>query len=293
MKETVLRQGAISAEKNTVEHYYNNATDYYAYWSSNFNMHFGYGFAKFWKREYLLESMNAYALSKLNVNDKVGETILDMGFGMAATLRHAARKFKHAGLHGINGNASQIRKATELNKKSGLEDRIHLHKAFFTEHDSPETYDGIYAVESLCHEANKKLLYKRVYTNLKPGGRFVIADAFLKRSRDKSCKVFNKLFDTFSEGWAVHGINEIEKEVDELELAGFEVEVENLFWKIAPSVLHNPVVIAHFLFDILRGKVAWTSVAKHHLKAAFLSSVIGLHVRDMGYFLITAKKKKS
>src|ERR1700761_9249326 len=98
LHETAARPAPISLEQ-----YYSEAGPDYAAWSAEFNMHFGYfrlG-ADPLHREAMLEQMNAEVLPRLHVNDIREPRLLDLGCGLAATLRSFARRLPQARLVGL------------------------------------------------------------------------------------------------------------------------------------------------------------------------------------------------
>ena len=71
-----------------------------------------------------------------------------------------------------------------------------------------------------------------------------------------------------------------------------DIEVEEISWRLVPSVAHIPFVTARVLLrylarrDLRIGRVRWG-----HVLASVLAPVVGLMRRRFGYFLVTARKR--
>ena len=85
-----LNQKKLTGKENLID-YYTSAGPDYEFWSKNFNMHFGY--AKYTgdclSREKMLQRMNQFVLDSLIL--RPGNDVLDMGCGLAATIRYGAK----------------------------------------------------------------------------------------------------------------------------------------------------------------------------------------------------------
>jgi MPBQ/MSBQ methyltransferase len=91
--------------------------------------------------------------------------------------------------------------------------------------------------------------------------------------------------------WALPGMMNRDEVKVHLEKQGFkEIQFEEISWKVAPSVLHVPFVIAFFLLykTIRREKLSRQSIK--NLKGSFQTLLLGLHRKNFGYYLVTATK---
>ena len=93
--------------------------------------------------------------------------------------------------------------------------------------------------------------------------------------------------------WAVERFADLPAFCACLERHGFTVlAVEDISWRIAPSVLHAPRVTLKFLAgELLLRRKKLNSVRWGHLIACLLSPFIGLGRRYFGYYLVTARKR--
>jgi len=71
-----------------------------------------------------------------------------------------------------------------------------------------------------------------------------------------------------------------------------DIEVEEISWRLALSVLHIPFVTARVLVRYLvQRKAPVGRVRRGHVLGSLLAPIVGLMRRDFGYFLISARKR--
>ncbi|MBK6826399.1 MAG: class I SAM-dependent methyltransferase [Chitinophagaceae bacterium] len=176
---------------HTVENYYEIAGPDYETWSPHFNMHFGYcrRFRDIFSLESMLQQMNAKVLEELQIDPLQPARIADLGCGMATVARYAAEHYPLSHLVAISIVEKHVAMAKELNKAAGLENQITVCRDNFENlHLSGNSITHAYAIESACHAAspNKQKFITELARILKPGGRFCIADGFLKSKQPSS-----------------------------------------------------------------------------------------------------------
>ncbi len=93
--------------------------------------------------------------------------------------------------------------------------------------------------------------------------------------------------------WALSTFAEIGRFARCLEEHGFEPpEVEEISWRIAPSVAHVPWVTARFLgAELVRSGWRLGPDRWGHLAACVLAPVVGLARSRFGYFRVTATRR--
>jgi MPBQ/MSBQ methyltransferase len=281
--------------QNVVAYYTEAGPDYRA-WSRRFNMHFGY-----WRHgmslldlEGMLEEMNRQVLDRLELDLERPQHIVDLGCGLGATARSAAARSAQVQVAGLTLVPWQIKEANTLDG-FGTAGRVRYVAADFTRAPFADgSFDGAYALESSCYApgTSKELLVREAYRLLKPGKRFVVADAFLKTRRPMgafSRRCYRELCDCWSlETWGeIHDFQEC------LEAAGFgDVHVVNISKNVTPSVLHIPATIARFfattLIERRRPLSPWRW---RHIAAGPLLIAFAMDRTRSGYFLTWATKR--
>jgi len=286
-----------AAPRVDLEQYYSEAGPDYATWSREFNMHFGYyrAGANPLRREAMLEQMNAEVLARLKVDDIAEPTLLDLGCGLCATLRSFARRLPHARLLGLTPVPWQVERAHALNEAVGCGERVRVIEGDYEDTLLPgASYDGVYALESSCHGhgADKGALLAEAHRLLRPGGRVVVADGFLGSDRF-AAGLQRRIYRKLCECWVIEELGQLRLFTERMQQLGFvDIQVENLQWRVAPSVAHIPWVVWKFLLtDVVFGKRKMTRARWNNVLAPVLLPLVSAPVGPMTYCLITAAKR--
>ena len=294
MKTTTIPFSIKNKERNAsrqdIINFYEEATEDYSFWSHDLNMHFGYfDFFKtnLFRRDTMLNEMNLHIYNRLQLGN--GRRIVaDLGCGMGGTMRYFLKKNEQLSMMGVTLSPFQVREGNKLLQgKNG----VILQENYCETSIASESMDGVVGIESLCHSGHSKESLREGYRLLKPGGNMVISDAFLKKEPSKLCFGSEYSYKKLCEGWSLDGFGVIDNVKQNLLDIGFkEVTIEDVSFRTAPSVLHVPFAIFGFLLKhIWQGKIikpqSW-----NNLKASFFALLCGLHMRDFGYYIITASK---
>lgn len=280
----------------TLEEYYSEAGPDYAAWSTAFNMHFGFyrrGINPL-HREAMLEQMNREVLSRLRLDPTQATRILDLGCGLGATLRSFARRLPLAELTGITRVPWQVEQAIRINQELPSARHIRLTLGDYQQTTFlSASFDAVYALESSCHArgADKADLLREAARLLRPGGRLVLADGFLRSSislNPLQRAVVRKL----CECWVIEELGQLDLVINELRRLGFrDLSVEHLQYRVAPSVAHVPWVTAKFLVtDVLLGRRRMTRARWNNLIAPILLPWVGLPGGPVVYCMLSATK---
>lgn len=279
---------SIAADYDILSKYYTEAGPDYQEWSPNLNMHFGYyrtGMNPF-DRESMLQEMNRQVFKRLGLEQSSEGTILDMGCGVGASLDQAISEFPKTDGIGISIVPWQIQQAR---KKS----RATFVLGDYTNIKMPSnSVDFVYAIESSCYASgsSKSDLLSEMYRLLKPEGRFVIADGFLKTHRPMG-RILNMAYRQLCKSWALQELGNIHDCQTAATRIGFsEITTENISWKVAPSVAHVPYTVLRFLFRSLLKRDELSKERWDNLKSPLLTMVLGLHQRHFGYYLLSGTK---
>jgi len=279
-----------------VVQYYRETTADYRDWSRKLNMHFGYwrrGLSPF-DRERMMEEMTAQVLARLERGCHRVTRLADLGCGAGAPAVFVLRARPALRLEGVTLLPEQAMIARDAAARQGVGDRAAFHAMDYTAtRFAGGAFDGAMAIESSCHApgADKAAFVREAARLLAPGGRIAIADGFLKGGG--APRGFARwAIDAVARNWAVPCFARLDEFRRALADAGFvDIEVEEISWRLGPSVLHIPFVTARVLArylirrDLRIGRVRWG-----HVLASVLAPIVGLMRRRFGYFLITARK---
>ena len=277
--------------------YFNVAGPDYEAWSKNFNMHFGYcrAFTDIFSLEKMLVNMNDEVLKQLQINPDLGAEIADLGCGVGSVARFAAKKYKLTSVTGVTIVDYQIMKGQSMNEKDGLSNRVSIIKDSFENLQfKDESFTHAYALESACYArgSGKGLFVAEMARVLKSGGRFCIADGFLKHNR-KLPRLFNYLYKKIIKYWALPGFGNINDFKEQLELQGLkDISIREISLRIAPSVSYVPwTCINFFAKELWRSKSLRMKKERwHNVFAPILGMMLGLYRSHFGYYIISGRK---
>lgn len=284
------------ARRDTIVTYYTEATRDYEAWSRGFNMHFGFyrrGMNPL-ARERMLEEMSEQVFQRLGLGES--GRAYDLGCGLGAPSRHLARRAPASvTVTGFSIVPWQIEHAIALTREAGLDGRVRFILGDYTRLPVADaSADWAYSIEAACHDRglDKAAFLKEVARVLKPGGRVVIADGFTKR-RDPGPSWWRRALRIVTDHWALECFADIEAFAARMEQVGLRiVAVEEISWRIAPSVLHIPWVTLKFIAREIVGKRARLNrVRWGHVLASVASPIVGVSRSRFGYYLVTAEKK--
>ncbi|MDO7137487.1 methyltransferase domain-containing protein [Algibacter lectus] len=281
-----------SPETNRIEmiDFYNEATEDYEFWSKDFNMHFGY-FIPFktnpFKRDSMLNEMNNQVIKRLNLTNKKA-SLIDMGCGMGGTMRYALKNKKNLSAFGVTLSEFQMQQGNMLLKNY----RGNILKENYNNTSFPSnTFNAALAIESFCHSGHSDKSIKEAYRVLKPNGRLVIADAFLKKQASTLQHTSKLAYKSLCDHWSLEKLETIQNMVNKLTEQGFkDIKIENTSFKVAPSVLHVPFAITGFILKKLFASKTLKRESLHNLKGSFYALLSGLHFKSFGYYIISCTK---
>ncbi|GAA4113466.1 hypothetical protein GCM10022393_12490 [Aquimarina addita] len=278
------------SNKESLIDLYDEATEDYEFWSKDFNMHFGYYIpfrTNLFKRDTMLNEMNNQIFNRLQF-DKKNAVLADLGCGIGGTMRYGLRKFPRLHIIGVTLSPFQVQ---EGNKRMQHMDGLILEENYCNTSFTSNSMNGAYAIESLCHSGHSEEALEEAYRILKPGSKFVIGDAFLKKEAEQLCPGSYYCYDQLCKGWSLESLGSIHRVKSSLENIGFKnIKIEDISFKVAPSVLHVPFAITGFIIKKLFKKETLKTQSWKNLKGSLFALLSGLHMRSFGYYIITAEK---
>ncbi len=182
--------------------YYQDCDDSYQHWSRHeiYDMHYGYWDETVKNHGDSLLKMNQVVSEKMKIKSK--DKILDAGCGVGAVSIWLAKRYSDIEVTGINISKMQIDKASSFAKKFGVENRVEfLERDFLNTSFADESFDVVFAIESVCHTEDKKDFIKEAYRILKVGGKLVIIDGFIKK--EKLNKLNQYFLNNLLRGWVI------------------------------------------------------------------------------------------
>jgi len=277
--------------------YYEGAGLDFAHWSPGFNMHFGFyrrGISPF-RREPMLNEMNRQVLQRLGLPQDHRDLILDLGCGVGATARYAARQFANARVLGLTVVPWQVQYGTELNRRAGLDDRATLMLADYTDSGLPTaSAAGAYAIESSCHAMgpDKAAFVREAARLLRPGARLVVADGFIINPDVPLSRLFSRLHDDICRSFVLPEMGRIDAFVAALRTHGFtDIGTEDISWRVAPSALHAPLAVLWFRAQKFLRHQRLSEASTNNLRGSLLTAVLGANRRKFAYYLISATRR--
>ena len=187
-----------------VSEYYDTTLSHYRKWwklDQNLSLHYG-----IWS-----EGVNSFTESLINTNRilmkvcKISESdsVLDAGCGVGGAAMFL-NKEKNCRVTGISLSQKQVDFANSAIKEQSLTNEISFHVMDYTQTDfDEESFDVIWACESVCHAHDKRAFLREAFRLLKKGGRLILSDFFIS---DQNQDDPDNLIKKWSELWGVPGL---------------------------------------------------------------------------------------
>ncbi len=219
--------------ESEIENYYDATRSHYSYfWKLNehHSLHYGYWDASIKNFSDALVRINEVMAERAGICD--GVRILDAGCGEGGSVAWLAAHFK-VDATGITLSRKQMLTGNDLLRRNNLNGQIEVQN--FTQTNFPDQhFDVVWSIESVCHAENKREYLKEMFRILKPGGKIILADFFVRNELNVSEQ---KSMDNWSHAWAVPAFESMERFSDFAKEVGFNnIEVQDITSHIEKSV---------------------------------------------------------
>jgi cyclopropane fatty-acyl-phospholipid synthase-like methyltransferase len=255
-----------------VEQYYDlSQTHYKRLWDleRSRSLHYGYWDSSTKNFHEALLNINKILASKAGIDKH--HKVLDAGCGIGGSALWLAKNIG-CNVTGISLSAKQVQTAKDLAKNENVQSLAIFEQQDFTATNyEAESFDIIWAIESVCHASDKSKFIDEAYRLLKKGGRLILADFF---KQENLAEKDAALIKQWANGWAIDDFATIKNFTAQLNHAGFHhTNIEDATTKIIPSAkrlyrAYFPGVVGGFLYKLFNPKP--TIYGKKNIDTAYL-----------------------
>jgi len=210
---------------NDIARYYDlSEVHYRIFWDLEKSKSLHYGYWDATTRNFHEALLNINLILSLRADITPSDRVLDAGCGIGGSSIWLASSI---GCHstGISLSQKQVNKAKTKAEEAKVSERTDFQVKDFTKTDFPdESFDVVWAIESICHAEDKALFLKEAFRVLKKGGRLIMADFFKKENlQGKDAEMIRD----WAHGWAVPDfsiLNEFTSQIKQAGFSGFKTE---------------------------------------------------------------------
>ena len=227
---------------NKIIEYYNSTENAYKdSWDleNSLAIHYGYWDERVKNFSQSLARMNEVMADAAAI--KPADVILDAGCGIGGSSIFLAQQIG-CRVTGISLSEKQIFKARELAKLKGVGDKTKFDTMNYCATSYPDnSFDVVWACESICYADDKELFIKEAFRILKPNGRLLIADGFVSDFKNNEHPIIRNWLD----GWQVNYLESPERFQAFMKNTGFK----NICYRnISSFTLHSSKRLYKFYF---------------------------------------------
>ena len=281
----------MSYQKDIADYYAQTQVHYKTWWKLNKGLSLHYGLWQQGTKDFVTALGNTNQTMAQLSGVVAGSKILDAGCGIGGAAIYLATKHK-AECIGITLSPTQKEEAESFAKLYQAEVLTEFQvQDYLNTNFKDETFDVVWACESMTSAPSKQAFLKEAHRVLKPGGRIVISDYFLAKDIDRTK---TPLILNWEKSWALGPMCSVE----ELESFGSDfsliLKTNNDFSKeILPSARRMYLsyvlgLVPSELYNLFHPKVS--RFAKHHYKSG-LYQYKALKQKLWEYHMVVFEKK--
>ena len=180
-------------------------------------MHYGY---KNQSSDTFRDSLKNMNMAMADFADIIeGEKVLDAGCGVGGSSIYLTKSL-NCQVIGISLSEDQISEAKQNAEKAGSS-TIRFEKGDFTHLNyNPESFDVVWALESLVHCHDKALFFSEAYRVLKPGGRIIMGEYVRNKSQYRYKE--ETILKNWLNAWAIKDIDSLSHYYELAQIKGFK-----------------------------------------------------------------------
>lgn len=257
-------------QKNIANYYDQTLNHYQKWWNLNKSMSLHYGIWEDDTHTFVQALANTNKLMAQIANIKSDSRVLDAGCGVGGSAFYLAQNF-NCQVNGITLSEKQLKYAVQKAREFNLQHSVDFQIMDFTQTSFDDnSFDYIWACESVCHTERKSDFIIEAYRLLKPGGRLIMADFFLPSANPEDP---NQWLKKWSESWGVPHFSSISHFQSKLQESGF-VKLEALDYtgkieKSARRMYYASLAgsLPSEIYNLFHPKVSY--YAKNHYKCGY------------------------
>jgi tocopherol O-methyltransferase len=216
-------------------YYEETRLDYRVLWLNRRNraLHFGYWDGSTNDHAGSLDNMNRVMAERLGIQP--GQRILDAGCGQGGSAVWLAKAYD-VEVVGITIVPDQVARARRYAKTEGVAGRVRFEEQDYSRTGFPDaSFDVVWAMESVCHAADKRRFLAEARRLLRPGGRLGIEDYL--RLRRPYAERDEAMIQSWLSGWAIPDLATGGELVDCCREAGFgDIDLVDITPHVRPSL---------------------------------------------------------